>query len=698
MYKIIVKTTFLILVSLILLIIYLSTFGFETSKFNSQIKKNIKNIDERLVLKLEKVYLKLDLRNFSIRLNTENPVIFIEDSSIDIDEINTIINIKNYLKNKEIINYIDIKTKENSLKRVGKFVNTYKFNLANFFLLNQIKKGNIILNLKVKLDENLENNVELDLDGKLINTDISIPSNHIIKKINLAFTFKNDNFNFKNISFFFNEIKFQSEDITITKNNKNYNVKGNILNKPKNINFKVINDTFFNDTKYYLIENDIILDSNTDFSFEINNKYKIKKLQISSEGNFDNFKLFYKNNNLLRYFPNYKDKINFKKNNFKITFNKNETKINLLNQYSLNDKYEKIDLKLLIKDNRILFDTIIDSKNAKILIPEIEYKKNENINSQIFLQGFFAKNKILKINTFSIKDKKNFIKVENLFLNNNYKINKFDKVTLDYINNNNKQNKLKLLNKKEEMIIKGKSFDGKEFINTLFESSNKKNFLDIFQKFDKKVILSIDKLYIDDISFLSNLQGDLVYKNKKTYKGNIFAKLNDNNDFSIDLNTTSNDNKITKILIDNPEPFIKRYKFIKGFKEGNLYFESINDNGFSKSNLRIYNFKVKEVPILAKLLTLASLQGIADILTGEGIRFDELDMKFKNNLNLMTIEELYGIGPAISILMEGYIDKNKLVSLRGTLVPATTLNKAISNIPLIGDLLVGKKVGEGVLE
>ena len=96
MYKIIVKTTFLILVSLILLIIYLSTFGFETSKFNSQIKKNIKNIDERLVLKLEKVYLKLDLRNFSIRLNTENPVIFIEDSSIDIDEINTIINIKNY--------------------------------------------------------------------------------------------------------------------------------------------------------------------------------------------------------------------------------------------------------------------------------------------------------------------------------------------------------------------------------------------------------------------------------------------------------------------------------------------------------------------------------------------------------------------------------------------------------------------------
>ena len=46
--------------------------------------------------------------------------------------------------------------------------------------------------------------------------------------------------------------------------------------------------------------------------------------------------------------------------------------------------------------------------------------------------------------------------------------------------------------------------------------------------------------------------------------------------------------------------------------------------------------------------------------------------------------------------MDGYIEKNKLTSLRGTLVPATTINKTISKIPLLGDILVGKKVGEGV--
>ena len=39
-------------------------------------------------------------------------------------------------------------------------------------------------------------------------------------------------------------------------------------------------------------------------------------------------------------------------------------------------------------------------------------------------------------------------------------------------------------------------------------------------------------------------------------------------------------------------------------------------------------------------------------------------MNFKDINDTITISEIYAIGPAISILMEGYIEKNKLVSLR----------------------------------
>ena len=71
-------------------------------------------------------------------------------------------------------------------------------------------------------------------------------------------------------------------------------------------------------------------------------------------------------------------------------------------------------------------------------------------------------------------------------------------------------------------------------------------------------------------------------------------------------------------------------------------------------------------------------------------------VKILVNLGTSREDLLAAIGPAISIMMEGYVEGKKLVSLRGTLVPATTINRTISSIPLLGDLLVGKKVGEGV--
>ena len=90
------------------------------------------------------------------------------------------------------------------------------------------------------------------------------------------------------------------------------------------------------------------------------------------------------------------------------------------------------------------------------------------------------------------------------------------------------------------------------------------------------------------------------------------------------------------------------------------------------------------------------MQGIADLLTGEGVRFTDFEMSFSNQKGLTTINEMYAIGPAVSILMDGYIKSKELVSLRGTLVPATTINRSIASIPLLGKILIGDKTGEGV--
>ena len=117
----------------------------------------------------------------------------------------------------------------------------------------------------------------------------------------------------------------------------------------------------------------------------------------------------------------------------------------------------------------------------------------------------------------------------------------------------------------------------------------------------------------------------------------------------------------------------------------------------SSSSLTITDFKVSKVPALAQLLTLASLQGIADTLSGEGIRFESFEMKSNTQGNVLNIEDALAMGPAVSILLSGYVDKGNIVSLRGTLVPATKLNAIIASIPVVGDILVGKIMGEGVV-
>ena len=169
-----------------------------------------------------------------------------------------------------------------------------------------------------------------------------------------------------------------------------------------------------------------------------------------------------------------------------------------------------------------------------------------------------------------------------------------------------------------------------------------------------------------------------------------------NGKFKLEIKTLANKKKTTSFYSDNAEPFVKHFSFIKGFKEGRIDFFSVKEKDHSNSTLNIYDFKIKKMPALTKLLSLASLQGIADVMTGEGIRFNEFDMKFSNDKKLMTIDEIYAIGPAISVMMEGYVQKDKLVSLKGTLVPATTLNKVIGSIPFLGKILVGNKVGEGI--
>ena len=95
-------------------------------------------------------------------------------------------------------------------------------------------------------------------------------------------------------------------------------------------------------------------------------------------------------------------------------------------------------------------------------------------------------------------------------------------------------------------------------------------------------------------------------------------------------------------------------------------------------------------------MSLADLGGLADLAEGEGLSFDLLEINMEKNKNFLKLNEILALGPSMSVIMEGYQDEAGTTSLKGTLVPAKTLNKIISKIPVIGGIVIPKEVGEGL--
>ena len=281
-------------------------------------------------------------------------------------------------------------------------------------------------------------------------------------------------------------------------------------------------------------------------------------------------------------------------------------------------------------------------------------------------------------------------------MNQKLKILDIKKIDVNYINKKKELNNFTINKNDKNYLLLGNSLDSSDLINDLLKDKTNKRYLDNFENLNTNLDIMLDRVVLDENNYLENFIGNIEFNNNKITSANLISTFPNKEKFSFVIKTYENNEKITTLYSDNAEPFVKKFKFIKGFEGGIIDFFSINKNDVSKSKIKIFKFKVKEVPALATLLSLASLQGIADLMTGEGIRFEEFDMRFSNENDLMKIDEIYAIGPAISILSSGYIEKNNLVSLRGTLVPATTLNKVVGSIPFLGKILVGKKTGEGV--
>ncbi|MEN3973908.1 AsmA-like C-terminal domain-containing protein [Emcibacter sp. SYSU 3D8] len=109
------------------------------------------------------------------------------------------------------------------------------------------------------------------------------------------------------------------------------------------------------------------------------------------------------------------------------------------------------------------------------------------------------------------------------------------------------------------------------------------------------------------------------------------------------------------------------------------------------------DFRVKDSPMMAQMLTFGSLSGLRDTLTGDGIGFDRFDTEFDMGEGTLLLKDAKVFGSQLGIRVSGRLyDNQTRLDLDGTLAPAYTLNTVLDYVPIVGQIISGGE-NEGLI-
>jgi hypothetical protein len=112
--------------------------------------------------------------------------------------------------------------------------------------------------------------------------------------------------------------------------------------------------------------------------------------------------------------------------------------------------------------------------------------------------------------------------------------------------------------------------------------------------------------------------------------------------------------------------------------------------------LVISDFTIVNQPFLTRLFSAGSFGGLADLMRGQGIVIDKMNVPFSMHGEALTIREARAAGPSVGITADGYFDlRTNQIALQGAVAPLYGINSVLGAIPVLGNVFVSKK-GEGM--
>ena len=721
------KILLIVLAVFIGIIIFLS-FGFHTSNFNDLIQKKFNDQYKKVKLEFKDTRVSLDIKDFAVKFSLNQPKLYHKGDLTNIYQTNFGVGIFSAIKGDYNPKFVEVKFSENSFeKSINLIRDVFLEDGQKGYLDNKVKKGFIKGDLKIYNEETLK----IEFLGSIKDTSFVI-SNELpeFQNINADIEYKNNELNINISSGSAAGLNFDKSKIFVTESSDSYKAsldlnltgKFNSLKEFKNLKIAALEDVTKNIEKLSFSTT-----ATNKIDLEFDKKGNLLNTSVKGKADIVNLELdllqsAYPNvlDDKNRKFKNGKFKVDFDKTNFfvnGIIFNQNDT-LDLKINSDLNKKTSKINIisdinfvnwqkvfkpeyikgssklyvQLNVNKDQYYFDTRIDIKKSLINFSPINFNKLLNDDGQILLKGEIKKSASV-LEKVAINAGKNNIELFDLNFDENFSITSLNSIVV----NTDKSN-FKIISSKKSNInhieITGKKLDAKYIIDSL-TSSKPSNV--VSKKFNGTISANLDTVDTgtnDDIRDF-NLTGTIL--NGKFTKLEANGVFSNKEKISIKISKNKNGNLTTYMLSDRARPFIAGFSFIKGFEKGKLEFTSEDLSAtFSKGKIIISDFKIREIPVLAQILSLASVTGILDTLKGEGIRFDNTVIVYENDEKFFTFKDFYGTGPSLGFIVEGRINNlDDFVSLDGNLIPAYEVNRLLSNIPILGQILTGKS-GDGV--
>ncbi len=162
---------------------------------------------------------------------------------------------------------------------------------------------------------------------------------------------------------------------------------------------------------------------------------------------------------------------------------------------------------------------------------------------------------------------------------------------------------------------------------------------------------------------------------------------------SLSISPAEDGGQLLVLSSNNAGQVLKTLGIVDVIRSGKLNMVSAfypDDNGRTKVNFELEDFRVAEAPTAVRMMSVLSLSGLYSLIEGDGTHFNKGHAKVSISDGQQVIHQARATGDALAVDLVGVVNTDsRTLEVSGSLLPIYGITKLIGKVPILSELLTG---------